>query len=230
MPKVLIVEDDRDLSDVLDFNLRKEGFDTAIALSGARALACLRDSPPDLVVLDLMLPDISGLEVCRSLRADPELRHTPVMVVTARSNESDRLEGLECGADDYIVKPFSVRELVLRIKAVLRRTGQTSSSALALECGAIVVDNAAHRVFVLTREVSLTRTEYQLLSLFMTRPGRVFSRQQLLDQIWHLNGSAETRTVDTHIRRLREKLGRAGTQLETVRSVGYRLVDLPKRT
>lgn len=227
MPKVLIVEDDIDLSGILAFNLRRAGFDTSIATSGARALACLREAPTDLVVLDLILPDISGFEVCRKLRADAKLAHTPVMMVTARGGETDRLHGLELGADDYIVKPFSVRELVLRARAILRRTGRASSNAL--ECGRVVVDNAAHRVFVGTDEVSLTRTEYQLLILFMAKPGRVFSRRELLEEVWHLNGNAETRTADSHIKRLREKLGPASAQLETVRSVGYRFVANQKR-
>ncbi len=225
MPKVLIVEDDVDLSGVLDFNLRKEGFNTTVASCGARALTCLRNDPPDLVILDLMLPDISGLEVCRELRADPGLKHTPVLMVTARGSESDRLQGLESGADDYIVKPFSVRELVLRIKAVLRRTSNAPPPASALESGGIVVDNAAHRVYAGNEEVLLTRTEYQLLTIFMARPGRVFSRRQLLEQVWHVQGNVETRTVDTHIKRLREKLGPAGSRIETVRSVGYRFVE-----
>lgn len=225
MPKVLIVEDDSDLSHVLDFNLRKEGFTTKIAGSGARALTSLRTDPPDLVILDLMLPDISGLDVCRKLRGDPVLKHIPVLMMTARGSEQDRLAGLESGADDYVVKPFSVRELVLRVKAVLRRTSHSSPANSALESGELVIDNAAHRVFAGAKEVVLTLTEYQLLTIFVARPGLVFSRHQLLEQVWHVHGNVATRTVDTHIKRLREKLGTVGCRIETVRSVGYRFVE-----
>jgi two-component system phosphate regulon response regulator PhoB len=225
MAKVLVAEDDVDLSTIVTFNLRKHGFDVVTATTGARALKVVRTEPLSCVVLDLMLPDISGLEVCQEIRGDSLLCELPVIMVTARGSEQDRLLGLETGADDYIVKPFSVRELVLRVKAVLRRAPTPRPDVSVVEAGGIAVDTAAHRVFAHAKEVSLTHTEYQLLTIFMGKPGRVFSRRQLLDQVWNIQGNVETRTVDTHIKRLREKLGDAGACIETVRSVGYRFVD-----
>src|SRR5690606_30267024 len=211
MQKVLIVEDDLDISAVVAFNFGNEGFETTVTDSGARALRLLRDGGADLVILDLMLRDISGLEVCRELRADAQFADTPVLMLTAKGQELDRLAGLESGADDYMVKPFSVRELILRAKAILRRTAPPAGESAALiEAGAIVVDTAAHRVFVDGVETLLTHTEYRLLTLFLKRPGRVFSRRQLLDQVWNMPGNVVTRTVDTHVKRLREKLGRMG--------------------
>jgi two-component system phosphate regulon response regulator PhoB len=225
MNRVLIVEDDPDISSVVEFNLRKEGFDTEVTAQGSSALRIVRDNAPDLVLLDLMLPDLPGLEVCREIRASSVARRVPIVMVTAKGQESDRLAGLESGADDYIVKPFSMRELVLRIRAVLRRADATEMVSLnRLERGPIAIDEAAHRVFVDGNEAVLTNTEYKLLLMFVKRPGRVFSRRQLLDQVWNMPGTVVTRTVDTHVKRLREKLGRAGENLETVRSVGYRFV------
>jgi two-component system phosphate regulon response regulator PhoB len=228
MSRVLVVEDDPDISAVLDFNLRKEGFETHLASQGAAALRFLTEREADLVILDLMLPDIPGMDVCREIRANAATRDLPIVMVTAKDQESDKLLGLECGADDYVVKPFSVRELLLRAKAVLRRSkGPTKTSVPRLESGTIVVDQGAHRVFVCGEEVSLTHTEHKLLVMFLKRPGRVFSREQLLDQVWNMSGNVVTRTVDTHVKRLREKLGEAGDAIETVRSVGYRFVPRP---
>lgn len=223
MARVLIVEDDPDISSVLEFNLQREGFDTQVTDSGARALRLMRELPADLIILDLMLPDIPGLDVCREVRSQPSTKGVPILMVTAKGQESDRLLGLETGADDYIVKPFSIREVILRAKAVMRRSeGTHTSSASRLESGPISVDSAAHRVFVDGKETLLTNTEYKLLLVFMRRPGRVFSRRQLLDQVWNMPGNVVTRTVDTHVKRLREKLGHAGGFIETVRTVGYR--------
>lgn len=226
MSRVLIVEDDPDISAVLDFNLKKEGFETFVADHGAKALRFLQEREADLVILDLMLSDIPGTDVCREIRANSATRLLPVLMLTARNQESDRLEGLRCGADDYVVKPFSTRELMLRIKAILRRSKATADVLpSSIEAGPISVDQAAHRVFVDGQETLLTHTEYKLLVMFLRRPGRVFSRQQLLDQVWNMPGNVVTRTVDTHVKRLREKLGPAGNYIETVRSVGYRFVD-----
>lgn len=225
MSQILIVEDDVDISAVLDFNLSREGFRTLVSDSGARALRLMREARPDLIILDLMLPDIPGLDVCRHVRQDEELRRTPILMLTAKGEEYDRVAGLAEGADDYLVKPFSVRELILRAQAVLRRTESAASQpSRPLEEGPIVVDQQAHRVYVSGRETTLTHTEYRLLLLFLKRPDRVFSRRQLLDQVWNMPGNVVTRTVDTHVKRLREKLGQAGECIETVRGVGYRFV------
>jgi two-component system, OmpR family, phosphate regulon response regulator PhoB len=222
MPRVLIVEDDPDISSVLDFNFQREGFHTQVAHTGAGALRAMRESPADLVILDLMLPDIAGLDVCREVRAEPHTKDVPILIVTAKGQEADRLLGLETGADDYVTKPFNVRELILRASALMRRASTTNSTASRIESGAIVVDSGAHRVFVEGRETHLTNTEYRLLLIFLNRPGRVFSRRQLLNQVWNMRGQLVTRTVDTHVKRLREKLGTAGSSIETVRAVGYR--------
>jgi two-component system phosphate regulon response regulator PhoB len=224
---VLLVDDERDLLSVLDFNLRAAGFETALATTGEQALAHLRRRVPDLVLLDLMLPDVSGTEVCRRIKADPRTKHVPVVMLTAKGDEVDRVVGFEVGADDYVTKPFSVRELVLRVKAVLRRSG---AGARALErppeeVGPIRVDVDAHRAFADGQEITLTPLEFRLLTTLMARLGRVQSREQLLEDVWGMSAELETRTVDTHVKRLREKLGSGRDLLETVRGVGYRLVD-----
>lgn len=226
MSRVLIVEDDLDICSVLEFNLQTSGFQTEVAHKGATAI--MRESPAELVLLDLMLPDISGIDVCRQLRAEATTQSIPIVILTARGQESDRLAGHESGADDYIVKPFSVRELILRIQAVLRRSKAPEAYPhTRFEGSGIVLDEEAHRVYVHGVETALTNTEYKLLLMFLRRPGRVFSRQQLLDQVWNMPSSLVTRTVDTHVKRLREKLGDAGAAIETVRSVGYRFVESP---
>lgn len=225
MSRVLVVEDDPDISAVLDFNLKREGFDTYVASHGAKALRFLNERETDLVILDLMLPDIPGLDVCREIRSNTATKDLPIVMVTAKDQETDKLMGLECGADDYVVKPFSIRELLLRVRAVLRRTEPISKATPPrIESGPIAVDQAAHRVFINGEETPLTHTEYKLLVLFLKRPGRVFSREQLLDQVWNMPGNVVTRTVDTHVKRLREKMGPMGNAIETVRSVGYRFV------
>jgi two-component system phosphate regulon response regulator PhoB len=183
---------------------------------------------PDLVLLDLMLPDISGKKVCRRLRADPKTRDVPIVMLTARGEEADRVEGFEVGADDYVTKPFSPRELVLRLQARLRRaaTGETSER---LALGALVIDLGAHRAYVAGQELELTALGFKLLHHMMSRAGRVQSREQLLADVWGVKSPLETRTVDTHVMRLREKLGEARSYLEPVRGVGYRMSDQPRR-
>ncbi len=226
MPSVLVVDDEKDLLSVVDFNLRAAGFETALATSGEQALAALRRRVPDVVVLDLMLPDLPGTEVCRRIKAEPRTRHVPVVMLTAKGDEVDRVVGFEVGADDYVTKPFSVRELVLRLKAVLRRAAPArEGDAPREEVGPIRVDRAAHRAYVDGAEVQLTPLEFKLLGTFMARLGRVQSREQLLQDVWEMSSELETRTVDTHVKRLREKLGSGRELLETVRGVGYRLVD-----
>lgn len=226
MTTVLLVDDERDLLSVLDFNLRAAGFETVLATRGEEALLALKRRIPDLVLLDLMLPDIPGTEVCRRIKADPRTRQVPVVMLTAKGEEVDRVVGFELGADDYVTKPFSVRELTLRLKAILRRAGGGRAAERPREqVGPIRVDVDAHRVFVDGAEAVLTPLEFKLLSTFMARLGRVQSREQLLEDVWEMSPEVETRTVDTHVKRLREKLGSGRDLLETVRGVGYRLVE-----
>jgi len=222
---VLIVEDERDLLSLLDFNLRQAGFQTQLAGSGAEALAHLARTVPDLVVLDLMLPDLPGTEICRRLKGAERTRQIPVVMLTARGEEVDRVVGFELGADDYVVKPFSIRELVLRLQAVVRRATAPPGEAAPSRVGPIRLDLQAHRAWVAEEEILLTPLEFRLLQTLMTRAGRVQSREQLLSDVWEMSPELETRTVDTHVKRLREKLGAARDLLETVRGVGYRLID-----
>jgi two-component system phosphate regulon response regulator PhoB len=225
MPHVLIVDDERDLAELLDFNLRAAGFSTRVAPTGEAALAAAREQRTDLVLLDLMLPDMSGVEVCRQLRAASDTRELLIVMLTAKGEEADRVRGFEVGADDYVTKPFSVRELVLRLKAILRRGAPTRDASAPLALGPLSLDIAAHRFYVDSKEVSLTALEFRLLEHLMSRAGRVQSREQLLEEVWGLSSSLETRTIDTHVMRLRDKLGSARAYLETVRGVGYRIVD-----
>ncbi len=221
---ILIVEDERDLATTLEYNLEREGFQTRVAHGGEEAIAlALKPPHPDLVLLDLMLPDMPGTEVCRRLRSLPELRHVPVVMATAKGEEIDRVVGFEVGADDYVPKPFSVRELALRIRAVLRRT-RTVEPELGkdLAFGDLRVDPEAHQVWLGEDEVVLTALEFKLLTTLLSRKGRVQSRKQLLDDVWGIQADVSTRTVDTHVKRLRHKLGDAGEFIETLRGVGYR--------
>jgi two-component system phosphate regulon response regulator PhoB len=225
MSHVLIVDDERDLAELIDFNLRGAGFSTRVAFTGEAALSAARDQSPDLVLLDLMLPDMSGMDVCRQLRASAQSRDVLIVMLTAKGEEADRIRGFEVGADDYVVKPFSVRELVLRLKAILRRSGTPREGLTPIALGPLKLDVGAHRFYVDGKEISLTALEFRLLEHLMTRLGRVQSREQLLEEVWGLSSSLETRTIDTHVMRLRDKLGSARALLETVRGVGYRIVD-----
>jgi two-component system phosphate regulon response regulator PhoB len=224
-PLVLVVEDEKDLADLVQFNLQKAGYETLSARSGDEALALSRTRTPDLVLLDLMLPGIPGTEVCRQLKTSPRTRNVPVIMVTARSEEVDRVVGFELGADDFVTKPFSMRELVLRVRAVLRRGENGEADVLQARVGPIRIDPAAHRAFVGETEMQLTALEFTLLSTFMSRVGRLQTRDALLRDVWGMSGDLQTRTVDTHIKRLREKLGEGRDLLETVRGSGYRMVD-----
>ncbi|MBZ0270482.1 winged helix-turn-helix domain-containing protein [bacterium] len=224
---VLIVEDEADLAATLEFNLKREGFNPATAKTGAEARTRLAgDRLPELILLDLMLPDASGTELCRLVRADARTRDIPVIMLTARGDEIDRVVGFEVGADDYVVKPFSVRELMLRIKAVLRRrAGQPASEDEPLVFGVLRIDEQSHRVWVADEEVVLTALEFRLLTTFVMRRGRVQTRERLLDDVWGIQADVTTRTVDTHVKRLRHKLGAAEDYIETLRGVGYRFRD-----
>ena len=225
MPRVLVVDDEPDLVELLRWNLVEAGYDVDAASSGSEALERVRRSPPDLVVLDLMLPDISGTEVCRKLRANPEHADLPIIMLTAKAEEIDRVVGFELGADDYVTKPFSPRELTLRIKAVLRRRGATADVSAPLDQGNVRLEPDFHRCLVDGREVALTAKEFELLRALMSRPGRVLSRERLVDEVWGANIAVTLRTIDTHLKRLREKLGDAGSRIETVRGVGYRFAE-----
>jgi two-component system phosphate regulon response regulator PhoB len=235
MARILIVEDEGDIRQILAYNLGQAGHEVFTADRGAVALELARKELPDLVLLDLMLPDISGLEVCRQLKSDPALREVPVMMLTARSEEIDRVVGFELGADDYVVKPFSVRELILRVQAVLRRArpstpGAKSESEDELMFGRLRVDRSAHRTWVDGEEITLTPLEMKLLWTLYQRRGRVQTRATLLDEVWEASPENNTRTVDTHIKRLREKLGAAGAYVETVRGIGYRFAASADKT
>ena len=221
--KILIVEDEPDVVDLLTLQLRKAGgFSIATAQDGAEGLKKARAELPALIVLDLMLPRMSGLEVCKILKTDSSTRHIPIIMLTAKAEEVDRIVGLEFGADDYVTKPFSPREMLLRIKAILRR-GQSERAEENMTRGSITIDAARHRVLVAGKPVVLTAVEFKLLSMLMQRPGRVQARDRLLNEVWGYESAIDTRTVDTHVRRLREKLGKAASAIETVRGFGYRL-------
>jgi two-component system, OmpR family, phosphate regulon response regulator PhoB len=220
--RVLIVEDEKDLERVLRYNFTQAGFDVVSAADGETALRAMREEKFDLVLLDLMLPDIPGTEVCRRLKQNPTTSTVPVVMVTAKGEEIDRVVGFELGADDYVVKPFSVRELILRAKAILRRSDSPDSQSERFDFGCLRVDRAAHRAWVDGEEVSLTALEFRLLLMLHDRRGRVLSRDTLLDEVWGAHVDVTARNVDTHVKRLREKLGNAGEYVETVRGVGYR--------
>ena len=222
---ILIVEDEAELAEVLRYNLEQAGYRVQHSATGRGALELVGRDPPDLVILDLMLPDVSGTEVCRTLRHDPAARAIPVLMLTAAGAEIDRVVGFEVGADDYMVKPFSMRELLLRVAAILRRAQPGAPERQPVEAGPIRVDREAHRVWVEGHEVTLTPLEFRLLATLLARRGRVQSREVLLEDVWGVSGEITTRTVDTHIKRLREKLGPAARMVETVRGIGYRYAD-----
>lgn len=226
MARILVVEDEEDLAGLLEYNLQAEGHSVEVARTGANAVSRCRVSPPDLILLDINLPDIPGTEVARLVRQAGEHPPPRIIMVTARGQEADRVQGLELGADDYVVKPFSVKELLLRVRAVLRRGDGGSTEAPAsglLRVGELTLDPTRHEVTASGAPVTLTALEFRLLKTFLERPGRVQTREMLLSDVWGIEAEITTRTVDTHIKRLREKLGPAGEIIETVRGVGYKL-------
>ena len=228
MTLVLIVEDDPDIAEGLRFNLAREGLEAVIALTGEQGLTAALDQrrPPALILLDLMLPGMSGTELCRRLRREPQTRRTPIIMLTARTSEADRVGGLDLGADDYITKPFSVRELLARVRAVLRRADETTVPSYS--DGRLAIDFADMRVNCEGANVKLTRKEFALLEMLAKTSGRVATRQQILDNIWGYEYYGDTRTLDVHIRRLRQKLGACGDCIETVVGVGYRFTGSAK--
>jgi len=221
MERVLIVDDDPDIQRLVCYNFSKEGFEVTVAASGRKALESIQRQPPDMIVLDLMLPDIDGMEVCRTLRQRENSRRIPIIMLTARGEEIDRVIGFELGADDYVSKPFSPRELVLRAKSIFRRVKDSPTSML--RSGNIRLYPDRRQCFVGRREIVLTAKEFDLLEQLMRARGNVLKREVLMDKVWEYHGEATSRTLDTHIRRLREKLGDDGLHVETVRGVGYRM-------
>jgi two-component system phosphate regulon response regulator PhoB len=223
--KILVVEDEADVLDLLLINLRAAGFAVVTVEDGATVLAKVRSEAPALIILDLMLPKMSGLEICKVLKSDAATRNIPVIMLTAKAEEVDKIVGLELGADDYVTKPFSPRELILRINRSLRRGKSDAPAVERLTVGELVLDHARHEVTVKSDPVELTATEFKLLALLMDRRGRVQGRDRLLNDVWGYESVIDTRTVDTHVRRLREKLGPLAAYIETVRGVGYRIAE-----
>ncbi len=224
-PKILVVDDEPDAVELVSFNLKAAGFDVVTAADGAEALKRAKEHQPDLLVLDVMLPEVDGLEVCKIIRRDPSVAHIPIIMLTAKAAEIDRVLGLELGADDYVTKPFSPRELVLRIRKILDRGKVPEEKSDRIEIGDLTIDVPRHLVSSSGKRVELTATEFKLLTTLAQRKGRVQSREQLLQDVWEYDNLIDTRTVDTHMRRLREKLGKSAKYLDTVRGVGYRFVE-----
>jgi DNA-binding response OmpR family regulator len=222
---ILVAEDDRDIAELISHYLKKAGWTAHVAAAGDQALAYLRNHPVDVVILDLMLPGMSGLDVCQALRADPATAGIPVIMLTARAEEPDRIRGLELGADDYIAKPFSPNELVARVRAVTRRLKRSEAASPILKLGPIEVNLTKHIVMLGGKEVKLTAKEFMLLQYFLEHRGRVISRDTLLGDVWGYRYTGGTRTVDVHVRRLREKLPTLVDALATIKQFGYKLLD-----
>jgi two-component system phosphate regulon response regulator PhoB len=220
MARILVIEDDKDLQEVLEYNLRQAGHEVFATLNGVEGLALAREKRPELLLLDLMLPDLSGTEICKALKQDPQTRSTAIVMLTAKAEEIDRVVGFEPGADDYVTTPFSIRELLRRRLPGLRRGRPEHESVV--QFGVLRLDRSAHRVWVNDKLINLTPLEFKLLVFLYDRRERVQSRAALLDEVWGIEGDVSTRTVDTHVKRLREKLEAAGRYIETVRGTGYR--------
>lgn len=224
--KILVVDDESDVTDLVSYHLKAKGFVVQALNDPNRSVGTARSFMPDLVILDVMMPELNGLQICRMLRADPTLNRVPIIFLTAKAEENDRVQGLELGADDYISKPFSVKELILRVQTILRRLADPRAEAVSkLSVGGIVLDVERHEVSIGGKPVELTATEFKLLRLLLERRGRVQTREHLLLNVWNYETEIETRTVDTHVRRLREKLGSEADWLETIRGVGYRIAE-----
>jgi len=224
-PRILVVDDEPEAVELIEFNLKQSGYTVSTAADGADALKKARSQPPDLIVLDVMLPEMDGFEICKTLRLDPSTTKVPIIMLTAKAAEIDRVLGLELGADDYLTKPFSTRELLLRIKKILARGQFSEQAENLLRFGDLAIDTPRHVASWREKPFDLTATEFKLLTVLAQRAGRVQSRDQLLRDVWEYDSLIDTRTVDTHMRRLREKLGPASKHLDTVRGVGYRFVE-----
>jgi DNA-binding response OmpR family regulator len=229
MTRVLVVEDDRDIADLVARYLQKSGFEVSVLSSGARALAAIVQQPPDVIVLDLMLPEVNGTEVCRSIRSNEKTASTPIIMLTARADEAERVAGLEMGADDYLTKPFSPNELVARVRALLRRAERRPVESSRVTYGPIQIDAERHTVVSNGAEVALTAKEFLLLDYLLKHRGRVLSRDVLLTDVWGYTYTGGTRTVDVHVRRLREKLPALNQAIVTVKQFGYKLLDEPPK-
>jgi DNA-binding response OmpR family regulator len=223
---IIIVEDDEDIADSIRFNLEREGFRVRIAATGEDALNVILSGPPNLILLDLNLPGMNGFEICRRLKAESATAKIPILMLTARAEETDKVLGLNMGADDYVTKPFSMRELVARINATLRRSDAVGSDRPIFDNGMLQIDHSTYRVTYNNREIRMTRKEFALLSELARNEGRVLTRETLLDRVWGMNYFGDSRTLDVHIRRLRQKLGNPGV-IETVTGIGYRLSNEP---
>ncbi len=228
MLDILIIDDEKDIVETIEYNLKKEGFATHKSFDGINGLKLAKEIIPDLVLLDLMLPGLSGIELCKALKKDPKTAKIPVIMLTAKKQEVDKVVGLEVGADDYIVKPFSMKELVARIKAILRRysavpKGEKAKSMISF--ADVKMDMDRHEVTVKGKPIELSAKEFKLLEFFASNRNKVFSRERLLDDVWGIQAAVETRTVDVHVKRLREKLGKAGDHIQTIRGFGYKLKD-----
>ena len=229
MASVLIIEDEEDLLTTLEYNLKREGYQTHAFLTGEEGLEwAIQHGPPNLAILDIMLPGMSGIEVCHQLHADERTRTTPVLFLSAKGDDIDRVVGFELGADDYVVKPFHVRELMLRVRVILRRNDQQMHmDDSQIVFSTLTMDKKRHKVWVAEQEIILTAMEFKLLDILLTRKGQVQSRDTLLTDVWNINTSIQTRTVDVHVKRLREKLGVIGNAIETIRNIGYRFREHP---
>ncbi len=223
--RILVVDDEPEAVELVEFNLKQAGYAVTTAMDGAEALKKARAQTPDLIVLDVMLPEMDGFEICKSLRLDAATAKVPIIMLTAKAAEIDRVLGLELGADDYLTKPFSPRELMLRVKKILARFQSEEKPKEQIRFGDLLIDLPRHLASWKGREIELTATEFKLLTILAQRSGRVQSRDQLLRDVWEYDSLIDTRTVDTHMRRLREKIGPAAKHLETVRGVGYRFVE-----
>lgn len=225
--KILVVDDEPDVTELLSYKLEQDGFVAEVINDPLMIMGKARDFRPDLFILDIMMPELNGLQICRMVRADPILKHVPIIFLTAKGETDDRIKGLETGADDYVSKPFNSKELLLRVRSIFKRSHKDPLAPGAkIQVGAVIIDEDQHRLTVDGREVDLTATEFRLLKLLMEHKGRVQTRETLLIKVWNYDSEIETRTVDTHVRRLREKLGEHMNLIETVRGVGYRVVDI----
>ena len=220
--KILIVEDEPDIRDTLSYNFEKEGFEVLSSPNGKSALKLLESNEPNIVILDLMLPDMSGLDICRQIKNDKKLSDTSIIMLTAKSEEVDRIVGFELGADDYVTKPFSIRELILRVKVLIKKHTTTEHKDTSISLGSIYMNLDAHVVKINKKDIILTALEFKLLKHLLQRKGRVQTRDQLLGDVWGYSSEVTTRTVDTHIKRLREKLGVFADYIQTIRGVGYK--------
>lgn len=222
--EVLIVDDEKDIVEAIEYNLKKEGFKVSKAFDGYNGLLLAKKNLPSIILLDLMLPGVPGLDVCRELKKEARTKDIPIIMLTAKASEADKVVGLELGADDYITKPFSMRELIARIRTILKRSGQKEeqNKNIVLSSHGIEIDTDSHSVKVLGKNVDLTVKEFDLLKRLLQNQGKVLTREKLLDSVWGITTYIETRTVDVHMKRLREKIGKAGKHIKTVRGVGYK--------